>query len=88
MVGKKKEKERKPLQGEGGNQYLGVLETAGDGGGRHTQDVGLHPESAETLFLFHSEALFFVDDDQTEVAESESFTAEPVSTDENINAAG
>ena len=31
---KKKEKERKPLQGEGGNQYLGVLETAGDGGGR------------------------------------------------------
>lgn len=27
------EKKRKPLQGEGGNQYLGVLETAGGGDG-------------------------------------------------------
>lgn len=32
-LGGKKEKERKPLLGEGGNQYLGVLETAGGGDG-------------------------------------------------------
>lgn len=51
----------------------GEVEGAGDGGGTHGEDVNEGAEVLDLFFVGNAEALFFIDDEETEVFEVDIF---------------
>ena len=63
------------------------MECAGDGCCGKCEDVGGEAIFEEFVFMFDTETLFFIDDDEAEVAEVDVFGEEAVGADEDIDLA-
>ncbi len=66
----------------------GHVEGAGDGCGRHGEDVDGGAHLLEALLVADAEALFFVDDEEAEILELELLGEDGVGADEDVYLAG
>ena len=66
---------------------LGEAEGAGDGRGRHHEDVGLGAFRAELHPLRHAEAVLFVDDGEAEIVELHPLLEDGVGADQDLDIA-
>src|SRR5260370_15241931 len=65
--------------------YQRHVQSAGNGRGRHGEHVDLLAHLLDALFVAHSEALFFVYDEQSEVGELYVFGEQAVGADQDID---
>src|SRR5712692_8137116 len=63
----------------------GHMQRAGNGRGRHGQDIDLTAQLLESLFMYHSKTLLFIDDQETKIEEDHIFLQQAMGTDDNID---